>query len=292
MIWSVMNSIKPKSFPGVQLFLDTVNALRHPTTGCPWDLAQTHETLMKYFHEELHEFQEALTHDGPSSPKTWDELGDLLLQVGLHSKIAEEAGHSSFDDIAKNQAEKLIRRHPHVFDPAFPKFKNAEEVSANWEKIKAWSKQSTRESSLGIAGKQIESKNFRSIQVSSVPHQMPALLRSSRIGEKAAAFSFDWPYANLVLEKIQEECDELKKDQNDELRAFEELGDLLFACSQYARKRGWDPEQVLHQANEKFLTRFEKLEKHIQAKGQKWDELSLAELEEGWGQVKKDKSNL
>src|SRR5690606_16687029 len=158
------------------------------------DLAQTHESLLKYFAEEVQEFIDAMRSNGAQAPATWEELGDVMLQVALHSKLAEEKGITDFDEICSKAADKLILRHPHVFDPDFPRFKRPEEVSASWEQIKAWAreKQASQSSLTEVSAKPSESAPPQPVlpkasQVESVPLGLSPLLRSSRIGEKAAA---------------------------------------------------------------------------------------------------------
>jgi MazG family protein len=274
---------------GVEKFLRTIHALRDPRSGCPWDLAQTHESLEKYFHEELHEFLEALKVEGPSSPKTWEELGDVLLQVALHAELASEKGYADFNEICRAAAEKIISRHPHVFDPEFPRFKTPDEVSRAWEQIKAHA----RKTAMPLGSHQALPPGLPSVpssepgdQVQSVPKSLPALLRASRMGEKAASFGFDWNNAADVLAKVHEEVAELEADLNHEARAQEEWGDLVFALGQYARKRKWDPEQLLHRANEKFGARFAALDRRLHEQGLRWEDLDIETLEQHWQAIK------
>jgi len=267
---------------GVRKFLNVLRAIRHPVDGCPWDLAQSHETLMKYFFEELNEFAEALRDFGPTDPRTIEELSDCLLQVGLHALMIEEKGTESFDSIAKIQADKLISRHPHVFDPQFPRFKSAEEVNLNWEKIKAWAKAKKQSQS---GEENLPSQSFE------VPSGLSSLLKAMRLGEKAANHGFDWKNSLAILDKISEELLELKNELiasvEVESKAKEEFGDLLFACAQLARKRNWDPEQVLNDANQKFQRRFQKMIELIEADGKNALDLANEIQEEYWEKVKK-----
>ncbi|MBS1985246.1 MAG: nucleoside triphosphate pyrophosphohydrolase [Bdellovibrionales bacterium] len=257
---------------GIQKLIDTVRALRDPATGCPWDRAQTHETLKPYALEEVHEFIESLEDQGPDSPHTWEELGDVLFQVVLHAQLLSERGLTHLDQLAGNTADKLVQRHPHVFDPQAPKFSTPQEVNQAWEKLKARKK----------------SAQTRAQRVASVPKSLPSLQRAARIGEKAASFGFDWQNAQQVLDKVREEMQELDESllEAGEAHAQEEFGDLLFALAQFARKRRWDPEALLAQASRKFLGRFAAMEKSIEKGTQKWDEMSLAELESHWVKAK------
>jgi len=273
---------------GVKKFLEVIQQIRDPKTGCPWDLAQSHESLLKYFIEEVHEFNDAMSKMGPQAEGTWEELGDVLLQVGLHAKIAEESNITNFNKICLDAAEKLIDRHPHVFDPDFPRFNSPEEVNKAWEQIKARAKSKKTEIKPEIKAEtaDIQTKTPKAQELQKIPFGLPSLLRAQRIGEKAASFSFDWPDANAALDKVLEETQELIEAQNEETAAQEEFGDLLFALTQYSRKRQWDSEQLLQQASQKFCDRFEKMEQRILKNGKVWQNLSLEELEEHWQATK------
>ncbi len=271
--------------------------LRDPNGGCPWDLEQTHKSISKNLIEEAYEALEALDNFKSGDKKTADhfkeELGDLLLQVALHAQIASESNDFNLDDVILYLSEKLIFRHPHVFGDA-PESLSSKEVLHNWELLKAQEKEKKAEQNTSILG--------------SVPRHLPALLRAEKLGKKAARVGFDWPKENagpLLREKIQEELEEflaelpdnpadftegvcgINPDQKD--RAEEELGDLLFAISQWARHYGIDPEKALQVSNEKFIRRFNRMEEKTAdrlAKGnypdwQEWERIyreSRAEL--------------
>lgn len=248
-----------------QRLVEIVAQLRDPKDGCPWDVEQTHESLRQYLIEEAHEVVESIT-EAPEDLQY--ELGDVLLQVLLHSQIAKEDGRFAIVDVIKGITEKMISRHPHVFGDVT--VKTSADVLKNWEKRK-----------------QDELPEGRSI-LDGVPVGMPALLRAQRLGEKAARVGFDWQEAKDVVAKIKEELGELEealtsKDANQEALA-EELGDLLFALAQYSRKLGLVAEDTLQAANRKFTERFKAMEQSNG--GAPLDELSNDKLEELWEEVK------
>lgn len=273
------NSSGDQHLSGLKLLIERVAALRAPKTGCPWDQEQTHDSLMKYFFEELHEYADALEKHGPHDPKTIEELSDVLLQLALHAQLLSEAKQADLDHVAAICAEKIRQRHPHVFDPAFPRFSSAEEVSANWERIKAYSKASMAKNS----GKVVT--DSKSSSVLDVPSTLSTLLRASRVGEKAASFGFDFDHSGDVLRKMREELDEIERAKTPEERE-DELGDLLFAAAQYARKEKIDPDQALSRGTRKFTQRFERLEKEVKNRGLVWEKLSVRELEAIWQETK------
>lgn len=261
---------------GVKKLLDTMRQLRAPNSGCPWDRAQTHKSLIPYFFEELHEFQETVLSEAPSDPHFQEELGDLLFQVIFHAQILEENSFSNLDKIANNVAEKLMTRHPHVFDPKAPRLKSPEDVEKNWEQRKLLEK---NQDSLW---------SWKALK--KIPASMGALGRSQRMGEKAASLGFDWENALQVLEKVQEEILEIHEAPDDEA-AQEEFGDLLFALTQYARKRGWNAETSLALANKKFQERFRGIEELSHSRGQKLKQLNMLELNALWDEVKRGKES-
>lgn len=263
---------------GFEKLIELVAKLRDPAEGCPWDIEQDHQSLMPYFFEELHEFKEALDTKGPADPATVEELGDVLYQVAIHAQLMSEKGTSNLDLIADATAEKIRRRHPHVFDPQFPKFKTGAEVTAAWEKIKAASKKALPSAASPSSATQ---------RLQEVPRQLPSLQRAARIGEKASGFNFDWNNANEIIDKLDEEIAEFKADRDHEEKGQEELGDVLFVIAQLARKKGWDPEKILQRACDKFLYRFEKIERSLGAEGLKVEEVGTEKLEETWQKIKK-----
>ncbi len=243
-----------------ETFREIIARLRAPD-GCPWDKKQTHTSLKPYFIEETYEALQAIDEKDPR--KLCEELGDILLQIGLHAQIASEAGEFDLTDVVREINEKLIRRHPHVFGDL--KVIDAEEVSRIWGKLK-----------------QEEGKN--SI-LSGLPKTMPALAQSQALQRKAAQVGFDWKEFSRVLEKVVEELEELKQAKTQEER-ISEFGDLLFALTNVARWIEIDLESALHLANERFCKRFSYIEDVCQKRGVLVQELSLEELDILWEEAK------
>jgi len=239
--------------------------------GCPWDREQSLETLKPYLIEEAYEVLEAM--DSPDPREHCEELGDLLFQVVFQSALRERAGQFSIEDVCRAIADKLTRRHPHVF--AGLKVSGPEEVLRNWEQIKAAERADKgRESERSLAG---------------VPVALPALARALRTTEKAARVGFDWPDPDGPRQKVDEELQELDaaRRTGDPAALREELGDLLFALTNLARKLGCDPEQALRLATDRFVRRFEYIEDRLRERGQKPAQLALAQLDALWEQAKR-----
>ena len=255
---------------GFEKLKNIIAKLRDPNGGCPWDLKQTHVSLKPYLLEESYETLDAIDNHLEALA---GELGDVLLQVLLHSQIAADEGRFTVETVIEHLTTKLIVRHPHVFgDPASnPAVKDAEDVLKNWERIKS-------------AGK----KEDEGI-LSGVPRAMPALLRAQRIGEKVSRVGFDWPTVDEVKAKVVEELNEfLETDmQSDPAHCVEEFGDLIFSIAQLGRLMKLDVEAVATAANDKFTRRFEGVEKKA---GKKLDGVSFtrADLEKLWLAVKED----
>lgn len=214
-----------------------MEALRAPD-GCPWDRAQTHQTLTRYLLEESYETIDAIEQN--DFPEMCGELGDLLLQIVFHAQLAREAGHFVIDDVCRHVVEKMIRRHPHVFSTG-PKLEGSAQVLQQWEDIKAQER----------AGKPAKSKS----RLEGLPQALPSLALAERMQERAAQVGFDFPDQQQAWGKLREELGELEKNSN-----AEELGDVLFACVSLARKMGVDPEAALKATCQKFRKRFEGLE--------------------------------
>ncbi len=260
------------SRPELERCIEVVRRLRDPQGGCPWDLAQTHESLLPYLLEESYEYIEAVEKKDPALMK--EELGDVLLQVLLHSTMADQSGAFNLEDVAKGLADKLVRRHPHVFGDA--KVSDPDEVKVNWAKLK--------EAEKGAAKK------------SAIPSKLmnhPALRTAHLIGVASGKVAFDWENAQQVLYKVEEEWQELKEElpagrSPDQARVAEEMGDLLFSVAQLARHLGLDPEESLRAANRKFLRRFHRVEALAEARGKEMGRMSAAEMEELWVVAKKE----
>jgi len=246
-----------------------MDRLRAPN-GCAWDRKQTHRSLIPYLIEEAYELKEALL--SGQSAHVQEELGDVLMQVVFHAQLASERGAYDFADVANGVADKLVRRHPHVFGNLRGKGRlSAREVLARWESLK-----------LG------EGKGKRGL-LDGVPRALPALLRAYRIQEKAAGVGFDWPNVRGVEKKLREETDEFHRalGRRDRRAQTEELGDLLFTLVNLARHLGVDPETALNGANEKFKTRFARMEKGLRERGVPLGDAGLKVLEEEWKKSKR-----
>ncbi|MGB9698874.1 MAG: nucleoside triphosphate pyrophosphohydrolase [Thermodesulfobacteriota bacterium] len=250
--------------------------LRGPQ-GCPWDRAQTKDSLKKFLLEESYEVLEAIEENDPEKLK--EELGDLLLQIIFISRIAEENKEFSFRDVVGTLINKLLRRHPHVFHlqgypPAKMPIPDAAAVAKLWQEVKKG-----------------EKKQSSSSILNGLPLSLPALERAQRLSEKAAQVGFDWPNIKEVWKKVGEEIEELKKAEkaHSPKRVKEEFGDLLFTLTNWARFRGFSAEEALRQTIRRFTRRFRRLELEIKRKKVKWADLSLAELDRLWDKIKKSK---
>ena len=244
--------------------------LRSPQ-GCPWDREQTLQSLRPFLLEETYEALEAIDRDDPRG--LCEELGDVLFEVVFLACIAEEQGRFTMADVAAGVAAKLVRRHPHVFGDA-EKLGSADAVLVKWEELKA------AEKPTGAAPK---------TRLSGVPMSLPALLRAYEYSARAATVGFDWVRAEDVLDKIDEEAREIRaavEARHDGDNVEEEIGDLLFAVANLARKLGVEPEGALRKANDKFRGRFEELEKRVTARGARLRDLTLDEMEAEWQSVK------
>ncbi len=243
-------------------------ALRDPATGCPWDQTQTFETIAPYTIEEAYEVADAIAQrDFAALP---EELGDLLFQVVYYARMAEEAGHFAFADIAKSISNKMIRRHPHVFGEAT--VRDAAAQSTAWEAQKSAERMIRRQTG----------------ELAGVPVGLPALTRALKLTSRAARVGFDWPDATQVLAKLDEEIQELKAElpDGDPVRLADEVGDMLFVLANLARKLDLDPETCLRGANEKFHRRFNTMERNVAAQAKTLQELQLNAMEAEWQRVK------
>ncbi len=290
----------------VEKFIETIKLLRTPETGCPWDLEQTHASLKRYMLEESYECLEAIdvVTKNPNEKAITDlkeELGDMLLQVLLHSQIADDNGHFNIEDVAKLCNDKMRSRHPHVFDPAIEKAKNVDDVHKNWDAAKAKEKASRKSIFEGI------------------PSEMPALARAWKISKKAVKESFEWDTEEQLWGQLDSEFIELKEALHD-YEAFNkeidektkadpsysqkpevgaekdkrktemelELGDILFTTVNIARWFKIDPEDALRMCNDKFITRFDAMvEIAKNGANKKLSDYNSAELLELWQKAKK-----
>ena len=257
--------------------IEIMAALRTPGTGCPWDLEQTFRTIAPYTLEEAYEVADAIARGDLSDLK--DELGDLLLQVAFHARMAEEQGAFDFGDVVETVTAKLVRRHPHVFADADGK--TAKAVEGLWERIKAQEKQEKAEAKAGR-------DRAATSALAGVPVALPALTRALKLQDKAGRVGFDWNDPRSVLAKIREEADEIEAelDRADAAKIGAEVGDLLFAVVNLARHIGADPEDILRQTNLKFERRFAAIETALAARGKTPKEATLAEMDALWDEAK------
>jgi len=257
----------------------TIDALRDPKTGCPWDLKQTHKSLIKYLLEESYELIDTIETDDYEEMKS--ELGDILLQVYLHAKLAEEKGHFDVYDVFKTLDEKMIRRHPHVFGELKNKDINIEMIKRNWEEIKQVERDKKGTTTT-------EDKYFYNKKDTF----NPALTASLKIGKKSKRVNFDWEDHKQVSYKVEEEWQEVKEElmasKINKERVSEEIGDLLFSVAQLARHLDIDPEQSLHNANKKFVKRFKQVEDFVSQDNKDILSCKQEELETYWNKVKQN----
>ena len=249
--------------------LGILAALRDPDGGCPWDQAQDFDSITPYTIEEAYEVADAVARgDRAALP---DELGDLLLQVVYHSRLAEEAGLFCYADVARSIADKLIRRHPHVFAGATLE-------AGFWEDSKQ-AERARRAEAGALAG---------------IPLNLPGLTRAAKLSARAARAGFDWPDARRVVDKLDEEVRELRAElpaglaEADAARLADELGDVLFTVANVARKLALDPEACLRQANDKFTRRFQAMEARAERAGVPLEEQPLDAQEALWSEIKRD----
>lgn len=247
--------------------LEIMKILRSPE-GCPWDREQDHKSIKKSLIEETYEVIEAVNKE--DNTLLCEELGDVLLQVVFHAQMADEKGNFNFADVTDGICKKLIERHPHVFGDV--KADTSDQVLVNWEQIKSKSK----------------NRKTQTDKMLSVPRELPALMRSTKLQEKAAKVGFDWQSVDGALEKIDEEKKELEQaiKAGDKKNIEEELGDLLFSVVNVSRFVGVDAEEALTASADKFLNRFSVVEKLADERGLNMSETSLEELDKLWEEAK------
>ena len=262
----------PTAGDAFQTLVDIMKRLRGPG-GCPWDREQTIQSLRGFVLEETYEVLDAIDRDDHDALR--GEIGDFLFEGVFLAQIESDAGHFDVADSLAAIAEKLIRRHPHVFGTA-QGVDTAGKVVEQWEQIKA---------------REQKDAGRRRALLSGVPRAMPSLLRAHEIGTRVAAVGFDWARSEDVVDKIEEEVHELRGALAHEPRerAEEEMGDLLFSIASLARKLGIEPESALRKANEKFTARFEALEHRFEQRGRSVHDATLDEMEEVWAAVKEGK---
>ncbi|MBX3529783.1 MAG: nucleoside triphosphate pyrophosphohydrolase [Rhizobiaceae bacterium] len=270
-----------KASRDIATLLDIMAALRTPVTGCPWDLEQDFSTIAPYTLEEAYEVADAIERGDREDLR--EELGDLLLQVVFHARMAEEEGAFDFGGVVEAITTKMIRRHPHVFGDA--QARSSGMAKGMWEKIKAEEK-AERRARREAAGLEADSRGGF---LDGVPVAHTALTRALKLQEKAATVGFDWGAAGPVLDKIEEEIGELREaiasGRGDDIK--DEFGDLLFAVVNLGRHLKADPEGALRGTNEKFRTRFHAVEAALKARGDTLEAATLEEMEALWQQAKR-----
>lgn len=265
----------------ISRLLEIMAALRQPKTGCPWDVKQNFASIAPYTIEEAYEVADAIQREDMEDLR--EELGDLLLQVVFHARMAEEEGSFAFGDVVEAITAKMIRRHPHVFGD-----KDAREAGmakGMWEKIKAEEKAEKRAARLARGlDPEDQGKGF----LDSVPVALPALTRALKLQEKAARVGFDWKEAGPILDKIEEEIQELREAMaaGDVASIKDEFGDVMFALVNLGRHIDIDSEAALAGTNEKFRTRFHYVERALKASGKSLEDATLDEMEALWQAAK------
>lgn len=267
--------------PQFSKLVEVIKQLRDPVNGCPWDLRQDHQTLLKYLIEESYEYIHAVEN---KPEEMEEELGDVLLQVVLHAQIASESSNFDIESVSQKLADKMIRRHPHVFTKDGQSIDRDtltdQTLQRTWDSIKASEKDDSGKKLL------MNPDSFLG----------PALQASNKIGAKTRKYNFDWDDAGQVMYKVEEEWQELKaempadgdfKDKKNQAAIKEELGDLLFSVAQLARHLEIDPEECLREANNKFLNRFNQMNEFINDTGSKITDLKQNDLEDFWQQAKR-----
>jgi len=257
----------------IRRLLAIMAALRNPDGGCPWDLVQDFASIAPYTIEEAYEVADAIGRNDMADLQ--DELGDLLFQAVFHARMAEEAGAFDFADVARSIADKMERRHPHVFGEE--RVASVEAQSAAWEEHKAQER-------IEKSGQNIEITSI----LDDVPAALPALLRAHKLGRRMARVGFDWPDVLPIADKVAEELEELRAEirRGDDGRMAEELGDLLFTVAQVGRRLGIDPEEALRRANRKVERRFRSVEDSIRRDGRTIAGLPMQDLERYWSNAK------
>ena len=258
-----------QELPSINKIIKIIQILRDPIDGCPWDIKQNYKSLAPYSIEEAYELVNAIEKNDISEIK--NELGDLLLQVTLISQIASEKDDFTFDDVAEAISEKIIRRHPQIFDKDY----NKDDLPHDsWERIK----------NLETSSKNVTNGNV----LDNIETNIPAMLKSIKIQKRASSLNFDWDNNNQVMKKVDEELNELKEalDKKDKDCIEDELGDLFFTLINLSRHLKLDPEQTLRKSNDKFISRFNALENILDEMNLKWHNLNKNEFKDLWEKAK------
>jgi len=265
----------------ISRLIEIMEALRTPGTGCPWDVEQNFQTIAPYTIEEAYEVSDAIARGDLDDLR--DELGDLLLQVVYHARMAEEAGEFAFPEVVEAITTKMIRRHPHVFGDE--KARSAGMAKDMWERIKAEEKAEKRRTRIARG---LDPEDNGNGFLDSVPVALPALTRALKLQERAARVGFDWSEAEPILDKIEEEIGELREAlaKGDTASIKDEFGDTLFALVNLGRHLKVDSEAALSGTNEKFRSRFHHVERALEGSGSTLEKATLDEMEVLWQQAK------
>lgn len=276
-----------------------MSRLRDPDNGCPWDIKQTFDSILPHTLEEAYEVADAIEKKDYDHLK--DELGDLLFQVIFYAQMGKEAEHFEFSDIVSNLVSKLVRRHPHVFPDGTLESKLADgkviseaEIKQNWERIKAEERalKAKKDALIALANAK-KSESFTSV-LDDIPTNLPPLARAEKLQKRAAHYAFDWPSIEPVFDKIQEELDELKEalahPESDapmqQKHIIDEMGDVLFCCVNLARVIKVNSDTALRSTNQKFVNRFQYIEKALHQQGKVLGDVPLDELDKLWDEAK------
>ena len=270
------------NYHDIARLIEIMAALRTPQTGCPWDLEQTFASIAPYTLEEAYEVADAIARN--DLPDLQDELGDLLLQVVFHARMAQEQGAFDFGDVVEAITRKMIRRHPHVFADKDGRL-TPSDVRGAWDRIKA-------EEKAERAARRPSGETVRKSLLSGVKAGQPALTRAMELQRKASSVGFDWNDPRAVLHKIREEADEIEAalDRGDADELAGETGDLLFALVNLARHVGADPDLALRGTNAKFERRFGYIEQELSARGRSLESASLTEMDALWNEAKREET--
>ncbi len=273
---------EPAARRPIDRLLEIMTRLRHPTAGCPWDVEQSFATIAPYTIEEAYEVAEAIAHGDMAALR--DELGDLLFQVVYHAEMARETGQFDFDDVARAVADKMVRRHPHVFGAHVSD--NAREIASAAAQTVSWESHKAAERDARAAR-----RGDRPSVLDGIAAALPGLTRALKLQNRAARVGFDWPDVVPVLDKIEEELAELREvvqNGGDRDRLADELGDVLFVYANLARHLQIDPEASLRGANAKFERRFKRIEALLAERGRRPEQSSLEEMDRLWDQAKRE----
>ncbi|MBF0264396.1 MAG: nucleoside triphosphate pyrophosphohydrolase [Gammaproteobacteria bacterium] len=267
-----------KKYPSIERLENIMSALRDPDNGCPWDLEQDFKSLTTYSLEEIYELVEAIDLGNPELIKK--ELGDIFFHLMFYAQLAKEQNLFDIEDIAETISEKMINRHPHVFESGNNPSKDISELKEAWYQQKS------------LENKKAQSSSHKSINkswVQSVSKALPAFIRAKKLQQQAARVGFDWSNQQDLIEKLKEEVSELSEVSNsdDQDKKADELGDILFTCVNLARHLNLDPETCLRNSNSKFINRFSALEEAYAFDHEQMANASIKELENEWQKIKK-----